>query len=131
MFHVSRVTCHVSRVICHVSQFTFFSFLFFLTIFCTYGQLLGIYLHFFGEIFFAHYCHYCRGPKSAYIRLYPSTDVLCPPVEAYVRLSHGHRPLPHPRETLVEVEAGDLIPSLPFAEAGFGEDARGTRIVLP
>ena len=73
-----------------------------------------------------------RGPKSAYIRLYPSTDDLCPPVEAYVRLSHGHRPLPHPRERLVEGEAGDLIPSLPFAEAGFGEeDARGTRIVLP
>ena len=43
-----------------------------------------------------------------------------------------HRPLPHPRETLVEGEAGDLIPSLPFAEAGYGEeDARGTRIVLP
>jgi len=78
--------------------------------------------------------HTCkiRGPKSAYIRLYLSTDDLCPPVEAYVRLSHGHRPLPHPRETLVEGEAGDLIPSLPFAEAGFGEeDARGTRIVLP
>ena len=71
-------------------------------------------------------------PKSDYIRLYPSTDDICPPVEAYVRLSHGHRPLPHPRETLVEGEAGDLIPSLPFAEAGFGEeDARGTRIVLP
>ena len=50
----------------------------------------------------------------------------------YVRLSHGHRPLPHLRETLVEGEAGDLIPSFPFAEAGFGEeDARGTRIVLP
>ena len=73
-----------------------------------------------------------RGPKSAYIRLYPSTDDLCPPVEAHVRLSHGHRLLPHPRETLVEGEAGDLIPSLPFAEAGFEEeDARGTRIVLP
>ena len=43
-----------------------------------------------------------------------------------------HRPSPHPRETLVEGEAGDLIPSFPFAEAGFGEeDARGTRIVLP
>ena len=74
----------------------------------------------------------CREPKSAFIRLYPSTDDFCPPVEAYVRLSHGHRPLPHPRETLVEGEAGDLIPSLPFAEVGFGEeDARGTRIVLP
>ena len=71
-------------------------------------------------------------PKSDYIRLYPSTDDICPPVEAYVRLSHGHRPLPHPRETLVEGEAGDLIPSFPFAEAGFGEeDARGARIVLP
>jgi hypothetical protein len=36
------------------------------------------------------------------------------------------------RETLVEGEAGDLIPSLPFAEAVFGEeDVRGTRIVLP
>ena len=47
-------------------------------------------------------------------------------------LNHGHRPLPHSRETLVEGEAGDLIPSLPFAEAGFRkEDARGTRIVLP
>ena len=43
-----------------------------------------------------------------------------------------HRPSPHPRETLVEGEAGDLIPSFPFAEAGFGEeDARGPRIVLP
>ena len=73
-----------------------------------------------------------RGRKSAYIRLYPSTDDLCPPVEAYVRLSQGHRPLPHPEETLVKGEAGDLIPSLPFAEAGFGEeDARRTRIVLP
>ena len=71
-------------------------------------------------------------PKSVYIRVYPETDDICPSVEAYVRLSHGHRPLPHLRETHVEEEAGDLIPSLPFAEAGFGEeDARGTRIVLP
>ena len=45
-------------------------------------------------------------------------------------LNHG--PLPHPRETLVEGEAGDLIPSLPFAKAGFREeDARGTCIVVP
>ncbi len=73
-----------------------------------------------------------RGPKSAHIRLYRSTEDLCPPVKAYVRLSHGHTPLLHPRETLVEGEAGDLIPSLPFAEVGFGEeDARGTCIVLP
>ena len=44
--------------------------------------------------------------QGAQVRLYPSTDDICPPVEAYVRLSHGHRPLPHPRETLVEGEAG-------------------------
>ena len=73
-----------------------------------------------------------RGPKSVYIRLYPETDDLCPSVEAYIHLGHGHRPIPHPREKLVEGEAGDLIPSLPFAKAGFGEeDARGTCIVLP
>ena len=68
----------------------------------------------------------------AQVRLYPETDDLCASVEAYVHLSHGHRPLSHPRETLVEGEAGDLIPNLPFAEASFGEeDARGTCIVLP
>ena len=45
--------------------------------------------------------------------------------------ANGHRPLPHPRTTLGEGEAGDLIPSFPFAEAGYGEeDTRGTRIVL-
>ena len=44
----------------------------------------------------------------------------------------GHRPPPHPRATLSEGEAGDLIPSFPFAEAGYGEeDTRGARIVLP
>ena len=46
--------------------------------------------------------------------------------------ANGHRPLPHPRTTLGEGEAGDLIPSFPFAEAGYGEeDTRGTGIVLP
>ena len=39
---------------------------------------------------------------------------------AAVRNTKRHRPSPHPRETLVEGEAGDLIPSFPFAEAGFG-----------
>ena len=38
----------------------------------------------------------------------------------------GHRLSPHPRVTLSEGEAGDLIPSFPFAEAGYREeDARG------
>ena len=44
----------------------------------------------------------------------------------------GQWPLPHPRATLSEGKAGDLIPSFPFAEPGYGEeDTKGTRIVLP
>ena len=72
-----------------------------------------------------------EGPSpsiSVYIRRRMTSVRLSRPM----RLSHGHRPLPHPRETPVEREARDLIPSLPFAKDGFGEEnARRTRIVLP
>ena len=68
--------------------------------------------------------------------LFAATDnnFYIPPISSEDDLfpyGHGHRILPHPRETLIEGGAGDFIPSFPFAEAGYGEeDTRRTCIAL-